>query len=68
MACSTPYLQAGPRACCARSHHLWAQTAQGRCKRVFVSSAAANSFRLVRYSYFSFFNHLIDYLESILSF
>uniref|UniRef100_M4BK22 Uncharacterized protein n=1 Tax=Hyaloperonospora arabidopsidis (strain Emoy2) TaxID=559515 RepID=M4BK22_HYAAE len=30
-----------PRACCARSHQLWAQTAHNRCECVFVSSGAA---------------------------
>uniref|UniRef100_M4BVU5 Uncharacterized protein n=1 Tax=Hyaloperonospora arabidopsidis (strain Emoy2) TaxID=559515 RepID=M4BVU5_HYAAE len=29
------------RACCPPSHQLWAWTAQERCKRIFVSSAAA---------------------------
>uniref|UniRef100_M4B586 Uncharacterized protein n=1 Tax=Hyaloperonospora arabidopsidis (strain Emoy2) TaxID=559515 RepID=M4B586_HYAAE len=39
-----------PRACCAPSHLLWERTSQKRCKRIFVSSAAAvnvdNCFKL----------------------
>uniref|UniRef100_M4B1U8 Uncharacterized protein n=1 Tax=Hyaloperonospora arabidopsidis (strain Emoy2) TaxID=559515 RepID=M4B1U8_HYAAE len=42
-----------PRACCASSHQLWAWTAHERCKRNFVSSAAAVN---VDNRYFSIFN------------